>query len=160
MKTIFYAFILILSASFFTACDETDDLWKNLTEGKIALKVGSAQETETLNCVFYDYGGEVFIEAKSATGEQMLNIMYGHWQNTTPLAVKTYFTSKESDMMYVTSIYGNSDVNSNPGAVVTIKITKITENVIEGELSGKVLSNSNQLVDIKAAFKAKKEIPT
>jgi hypothetical protein len=86
--------------------------------------------------------------------------MYGHWQNTTPLAVKTYVTSIESDMMYVTSIYGNSDVNSNAGAVVTIKITKITDNVIEGELSGKVLSNSNQLVDVKAAFKAKKEIPT
>jgi hypothetical protein len=78
MKTIFYAFILFLSASIFTACDETDDLWKNLTEGKIALKVGSVQETETLNCVFYDFGGEVFIEAKSATGEQQLSIMYGH----------------------------------------------------------------------------------
>ncbi len=160
MKTIIYAFILFLSSVLFSACEETDDLWKNLAEGRIALIAGSGSETETLNCVFYDYGGEVFIEGLSSTGEQRINIMYGHWENTVPLALKTYVTSKQSDMMYVTSIYGNSDANSNAAAVVTIKITKITENIIEGELSGKVLSDGGQLVDIKAAFKAKKQIPT
>lgn len=158
MKTLIYSMLIIFSSLIITSCDETDDLWKNLSEGKIALIGGSEGETEILDCVFQNYGGETFIEGKGIDAEQIISIMYGNYMNTVPLAVKTYQTSNEDDMMYVTSVYGSSDAYSNSGAVVTIKITKITDSVIEGELSGKVLSNS-QLVDIKAAFKAKKEIP-
>jgi len=150
--------LLIVATFAFVGCDEdSNDLSKNLTEGKMAMKIGDGA-AETLECTYIDYGGEVFITAVTTSGS-MVSIMYGDYSNTTPLSVRTYSTATEADKMYVTTSYGYADSYTNSEAVVSVKITKVTDTVIEGELSGKILTSEGNLVTIAAAFKATEVTP-
>ena len=161
MKRFFYAVALLITANFMlSSCEDKieEGLLKDLAEGKMVIVVNEGSE-EILECNFGHFGegteltGEVFISASLPTStEKFFTIMYGSYSNEQALAVKTYSTAVEADMMTIMGSYGFSHGEES---VVSIEIIEITATAIKGTFKGS-LEGMNGLQNVEGAFWAVK----
>lgn len=159
MKTQFRTLaIIVLSTILVSGCDEeTVDLLKNLTSGKMVVIVNDGEEI-LMDCTFGQYGGsggftgEVFINgmnAASTVQHQQFGIMYGSYNNTIPFEARTY----KSDGVEAEGIHVHCWAGyASDEAVMTVRIISVSETSIKGEFDGEVMNNENVKSTVKGAF--------
>ncbi len=167
MKKLLYLFLLAIMGMACYSCNEDgtvdEDLLKSVAEGKMVVVIGSAPQ-QTLSCTFNKYDGETFINGNSetTTNNFSFSIMYGDYNNPVAFTARTYSTAVEADLINVFGMLHGSatmeqySVDNTKGAVMTIKVTEVTDNAIKGEFTGKMVKDETGLVDVKGAFWAVK----